>query len=330
MAGVLRAIDARSWLAALLCSFAFALASAYSLTAALGAASQPRAAASAAADDNAASRARWQAQLDAARGELARLPVTEPAAMLAAKAERARTAPGARCDLKPGDEGYGPVSRTKCPEAAAYEAQRGIAVRRAELEAQAKEANARLDGIKPTKPANSDAAALVSWLAMAGVTVSTDAVNRALALLGVLVLEFGGPLGLAVAHSLRSPAVVEAAQPQPQGSAAVAPVNVFAASVQSAGASVQSGDFIAMARASERTPRARRTLPKVTVANEASERLLALVRTQGGELFGGQRAIARALNISLGATNDLLAALAESGSLHVEPTTRGTRLRLAA
>jgi hypothetical protein len=63
-------------------------------------------------------------------------------------------------------------------------------------------AQAELARISAPKQANSDAAALVGYLAAFGVIVQPDAINRILVLLAVLVIECGGGLALAVGLSL--------------------------------------------------------------------------------------------------------------------------------
>jgi hypothetical protein len=63
-------------------------------------------------------------------------------------------------------------------------------------------AQSELERVAAPKQANSDAAALVGYFAALGLNVQTDAVNRLLVLLAVLVIECGGGLALAVGLSL--------------------------------------------------------------------------------------------------------------------------------
>jgi hypothetical protein len=67
-------------------------------------------------------------------------------------------------------------------------------------------AQAELERIAAPKQANSDAAALAGYFAALGLNVQTDAINRLLVLLGVLVIECGGGLALGPrTRSERSP-----------------------------------------------------------------------------------------------------------------------------
>jgi hypothetical protein len=76
------------------------------------------------------------------------------------------------------------------------------------------------------------------------------------------------------------------------------------------------------------TVAAMNTLPVAMTA--PAERLLALVKAQGGDVFAGQRSLAAALDMSTGALNDLLVAVAVTDKASITPTTRGTRIKLAA
>jgi hypothetical protein len=59
-------------------------------------------------------------------------------------------------------------------------------------------AQLELERIAAPKEANSDATALARYFVALGLNVQTDAVNRLLGLLAVLVIECGGGLALAV------------------------------------------------------------------------------------------------------------------------------------
>jgi hypothetical protein len=76
------------------------------------------------------------------------------------------------------------------------------AKRRAELEQKIERAAADLAKTMPTKQSNSDAVALVGYLAAIGVKTDTDTLNKWLVILAVLLIECGGGLSLAVGLSL--------------------------------------------------------------------------------------------------------------------------------
>ncbi len=74
--------------------------------------------------------------------------------------------------------------------------------RREKLQTAMDKAAADLTAAKPMKQANSDAAALVGYLAAIGVNATPDTVNKWLVILAVLVVEMGGGLSLAIGMAL--------------------------------------------------------------------------------------------------------------------------------
>ena len=68
---------------------------------------------------------------------------------------------------------------------------------------------------------------------------------------------------------------------------------------------------------------------KLAVADDPAERLLAMLHERGGEIFGAQRTIGKALGISAAQTNRVLHDLAASGRIAVITARNGTRVKLA-
>jgi len=66
-------------------------------------------------------------------------------------------------------------------------------------------ARTKLASLPPPKVENSDAKALVSFLAALGYVVTVAQVNTALALLSVLLIELGGSVSLAIGMALSLP-----------------------------------------------------------------------------------------------------------------------------
>ncbi len=69
---------------------------------------------------------------------------------------------------------------------------------------------------------------------------------------------------------------------------------------------------------------------KLSVSDDPSERLLQLLRTSGGEVFGGQRSFARAVSISPAHVIGLLHDLRAAGKVLLDVGKNGTRVKLAA
>jgi hypothetical protein len=195
---LIKAVARREWMLAPMALAALVLTGAYSVTGALGSASGGRANASTAEQLIIDQRTKAQASYAAAQLQLAALTPSRPAAeleaLLAASASQLRGRGGCL-----GAHGAG---QAVCPRNTALAAELGRAKRRAELEGKMDAAQAELERIAAPRQANSDAAALVGYLAALGVNIEPDAVNGLLVLLAVLVIECGGGLALAVGLSL--------------------------------------------------------------------------------------------------------------------------------
>jgi hypothetical protein len=145
---LLAAIDQRRWSRVVMVTVALALTGTYSVTAALGSAAGGRANAAITETATTDARQKVQATYDLAKGELSTLKPTKPVAELEALKNSWHQRIGKR-------------------EPWFYEADLARAKRRAELEQKIERAAADLAKLTPTKQANSDAVALMSYLAAA-------------------------------------------------------------------------------------------------------------------------------------------------------------------
>lgn len=196
--------------------------------------------------------------------------------------------------------------RTTCIEKVApLKSELATAKRREALEAEL----AGLDTSKPNAEVKPDPAAhaLATYLAALGFKVETATLSEWLALVPVLALELGSAFAGILVSASRSNSTStkrsETREPNGDQLTAVAGSEGRSTGVSSEGA-------------------------KLTPANDHSERLLRLLRDRGGEVLGGQRAFASALNVSPATVNRLLQALSDAGQVSVEAGKHGTRVRL--
>jgi hypothetical protein len=218
-------------------------------------------------------------------------------------------------------EGWLPVKqRTVCAEKVApLKAELARAARRQVLEAELSElvAGARNStdaarGQQTKADADPGATALATYLAALGLAVPVNVLSQWLVLVPVFALEIGSAFaGLLVAGSsgtLRS---------APRQKCSVAPPsNTQQTPIQSTPEPGVQG--------------VQDSASKLAVADDPAERLLQLLRDRGGEVFGGQRTLGKALGVSAARVNTLLDELAASGRIVVAAAKNGTRVRLAA
>jgi hypothetical protein len=191
---VIKAVERRQWTLAPMAAAALVLTGAYSVTAALGSASGGRMNAAALETATTDARTKAQAAYAIAKSELDALKSSRPIGELEALV--AAYAPVRKCRIQIGSRS------TICSLPTTLAGELGRARRRAELETKMDAAQAELERVAAPRQANSDAAALAGYFAALGLNVQTDAVNRLLVLLAVLVIECGGGLALAVGMSL--------------------------------------------------------------------------------------------------------------------------------
>jgi hypothetical protein len=251
-------------------------------------------------------RAKVQATYNGARAEMDGLkpsrPVSELEALLAAYT------PGRNCRIQVtiGNR------KTVCSPPAALTAELGRAKRRAELEARIDKAQAELERLAAPKQANSDAAALAGYLAALGLDIQTDAINRLLVLLAVLVVECGGGLALAVGMALG------------QGRAGRSNDTQGTQQVTQGTPGVPSG--VPLPQQLSQLP-AFPTVPRrFTDTVEAA--LVRVLREQGGKIVTGQRTLGRTLGVSATHINRVLAKLSRAGIISLDATRRGSIVRL--
>lgn len=295
---------------------AIAICGAYSFTAAIGASAGQRITAEVTQTATDGTRARLQSAYQAAKDELANLPSSAAAfAELDAQVTALKLTPGANnCEKIDG-----PISKRVCPEVASLEIERAKAVRREQLQTTMADATRDLKKIGPPKVANTDAAAISGYLAVAGITVSTEAINRWLALLAVALVEFGGGLAFALASVLREPVAASTVATEAPSN----PPKTKAVDTDDRPEKVEARPVLKLVpnRKMQRRPSAHANF---------SDRMLTLVKERGGELYAGHRPLAKALGCSTAHIGNLLRDLSDAGHVTVQATKTGTVIRLAA
>jgi biotin operon repressor len=313
----LKAVEARSLTGSLVAVLAIGLCGAYSFSAAIGASAGQRITAQVTQTDTDGTKARLQKAYETASSELQGLPPSSgTTGELDAKIAVLKQTPGAN-DCAKID---GPVSKKVCPEAAALEVEGARSARREELQTTMANATRDLAQLGSPKVANTDASAISAYLALAGIDVSTDALNRCLALLAVALVEFGGGLSFAVSTVLKY-------------QAADARIEHLEANVPNrpqihVADTVEEADEISVRLGVH--PVSTSTPLKLVVPENYSGRLLMMLKERGGEVYSGHRALGRALGCSSAHVGNVLKELASSGRVTVNATKNGTVVRLAA
>ena len=220
------------------------------------------------------------------------------------------------------------MSKKVCPEVATLEAERARAAKGEQLQATMADASRDLAKLGKPKVANTDAAAISAYLAVAGVTVSVDALNRWLALLAVALVEFGGGLSFAVSSVLKGAGT----------GVQSAPIETVPSEHAKLG--VSTGVQIIVADNEKEANEIRALhgvqdvsnlgVQKLDVPDAYSGRLISLLKDRGGEVYSGHRALGRALGCSPAHVGNVLRDLSEAGRVTVKATKTGTVVRLAA
>lgn len=336
-----RNVESRSASRAVLIFVGMLLTGTYSVVAALGSASGGRTEAAAQEGFASSARARSQAAYDAARTELANLPSTRSPAELETLIASAK--PVCRIVVTQSRRD------TVCTKPPALLTELARAKRREELSAKMERAATDLAGNAP-KAANTDAAALVSYLAAVGIETTTDRLNKLLVLLTVMVVECGGGVSLAIAVSLSADArksrKAENRDPVTAGNGQMTPVSGSVGHLADICPSARTPDT-RTAEAPQgghlsKIPLAAEPLrcPPVVSASTGQSpdthpfsasgvRLLSVLRERGGVLAGGQRTMARMLGWSKSRLNEVLHELAECGAVKLMTGSRGTVVQLA-
>jgi hypothetical protein len=311
-------LSTKRYPAALIAFLAVLIFGAYSVTAALGSASGGRVSAATEAGEIGKARARHQTAYDAAKGELDGLVSARPAVELEAQIAAMDALPGILIDGMPcGGTNNGRVTKEWCPKRAKLIAEKARAERREKLLAAMARARSELDKLPRSQVVNSDAVALSGYLAAVGHPLSTDALNKLLVILAVLVIEFGGGLSLALAMSLRADV---------SGHKAVAPAERVSGAAH---AQQVSGAARKKRKRTRRDDKGGHGGPK-SGGHRMPQNVVDLLKERGGRIEGGQRGIGRLLGLSKSRANELLHELAAGGAVVLSTSKSGTTVQLAA
>jgi hypothetical protein len=327
-AAFLLSLSAKRYTAAVIALVAILVFGAYSVTAALGSASGGRMVAATEASEITNARARHQLAYNTANDELATLPTTRSAGELQAQIASIDQLPGIMIDGVPcGGTLNGKVTKEWCPKRSELAAEAGRAERREKLQADMDRATAELAKLPAPKVVNTDATTLAGYLTAVGHPLSTDALNRLLVILAVLVIEFGGGLSLALATTLRADSaevsgpIVETAPGQEVSAPAETPV--------------VKGKSVSATPVKKRRKRARKT-DKGGKGGPGSggqrmpANVVELLKARGGRIEGGQRGIGKLLGVGKSRANELLHELAAAGAVILSTSKSGTSVQLAA
>lgn len=212
----------------------------------------------------------------------------------------------------------GKVSRRVCPLVDALKAEAARGKRREELRAEL----VALAAVRPmtinatTVDADPAASALATYLTFIGIAVPVNVLGEWLALIPVLALEVGSAFaGLLAMPTSRTPSPTT---PSKRSVDTIPDTSETPANTPCEDAFGQTAE--AFNYASE----------KLSVPDDPSERLLQLLRTSGGEVFGGQRSFAKAVSISPAHVNGLLHDLKAAGRVTIDVGKNGTRVKLVA
>jgi len=153
------------------------------------------------------------------------------------------------------------------------------------------------------------ASALSTYLAALGVKIDSATLSEWIVLVPVIALEVGSAFAAVLARGL----------------------GVYTSTNTRSKPTMPSPNQNANARPSESVSLCvSNDTVRLVHLDDHAERLVSLLHDRGGEVFGGQRAFASALNISAASVNRLLGELSEAGRVHVETGKHGTRVKLVA
>lgn len=330
------ALAARAYSLAAFIVAGLILCGAYSVSAALGSASGSRQAASVEEASKSKRRADLSAVVTEANETLASRPPANPErASAALKAE----IDGILIEPKLGDCAKidGPRTREVCPKVVALrselaravaseDASRDHAVAVEKARARKSKAMDELAALGAEKPVNTDAVAISSFLGAMGVTVSADAVNRALVLLTVAVVEFGGSVSLAVARALSMPP----AEVNEKAPARSVPRILVADEPDTPVQSVPSATVVGpvtMGVEQGLTQTVRTPLAQAPSADARSRLIAQLVNNQGA-VTASRKALGEMLGVSATRAGRVVDSLKSSGLVKVRTGRTGTTISL--
>ncbi len=212
----------------------------------------------------------------------------------------------------------GKVSRRVCPQVALLNAEAARGEKRQELD---KELAATISTPAPitqkeTTVVDPAATALATYLAFLGIVAPVNILGEWLALIPVLALEVGS----AFAGLLAMPTSRTLFRPVPSKRSVA----------ETGGPSETPGKSASTAVFTDTVEAFSTTAEKLSVSDDPSERLVDLLRSSGGTVFGGQRTFAKAISISPAAVNGLLHELKNAGRVVLDVGRNGTRVKLVA
>ena len=310
---IVSSLSQRRYGAAILSLVAMLTFGGYSVTAALGSATGGRLVAEVEAGDVAMKRKDATATIGKAERELAAISTMRSAATVQAEIASVLAKTPGLDDCTP-HPNWKPTKahREACKTIATLGIEKASAERKAELELAITSARAVLDNLKAGRTvANSDALALQGFAGALGLHVEVDTLNRLLVVLAVLVIELGGGLAFAVAGGLGAERItVDHREPKPAPT--TQPERQQTQVIQG-----------------EPTRDSAPPIP-ITPIDGHADRLIRLLQDRGGQVIGGQRAVASLLNTSQATVNRTLQSLVESGRITVETSRTGTKVALVA
>lgn len=297
------------------------VAVAYSLTAELSliatsrgdAVAQREAAIKATADAEQAAR-RATERYDRAKGELATLPTTRPAAELQADIDRLL--------LRPGTNGCvvidGRVTKEVCPKVAELRTEKARAGRRAELEQILGEpvpaATAATTGQQAVSKPDPAASSLSTYLAVFGLIITPALLSEWLVLVPVIALELGSAFSVLLVQSF-------------SGSGGAGATELVQPSVSRDEPVVQQQSQVPMDQGGP---------PVTTGAAEADAQarekvksaIVSQLQKSGGSVQAGERGLARLIGTNRSTMKRAINGLVMAGLVAAEATRSGTMLRL--
>jgi len=257
-----------------------------------------------------------------ADAELQTLAAARPASELAPEIAKLKATPGANGCNKVN----GKISREVCAEVSDLEAESARDARRRELEAIMREAERERAAAPPIVAADPGAAALAVYAASLGVTVSPEVISMWLPLVGVLALEIGSAFGVLLMRAA-GPVSDEAVTGIATNRASqVAPVSHEDAAPPASG--VAALGVPEPARPCTPRPNTKDDDPSGPRQRAMGE-LLGRLKTEGGQLTGSTRGLAKLFGTSRGTIHRAIADAVAAGMIRVEATMSGTRIALA-
>lgn len=231
----------------------------------------------------------------------------------------------------------GPVSRSVCPQVATLRGEIARAERRAKLQATINSVTSQIAPAVVVKRADPGSAALATYLATMGISVSATRLTDWLVLVPVIALELGAALALLLVQSVSGGHSVGASTGQQTASVldqkpdSIAEAQPAQPDTESRTQASEPGEKRTPQQARKRT---RKNGGKGGPGGQSGKRRLGnvvdLLKARGGQIKGGQREIAKALRLSKSRLNEVLHEAAAAGMVRLATSRSGTTVALAA